>query len=236
MDVHCFWVGRPLNRLEQWCLHRFQTCGFTPRLWGYEQTQQVPDGVRLENAAALIPAEQLFLNRRGSYASFADLFRYTLLARHGGLWSDLDVVCLHQAAALPDDAFLVTERHQEGGTRLNNNVIYAPTAAAQAHLQAMAEQAAAMPRDQVVWAQLGPQLLQAYVDDHPHHGFTIQPPDYANPVNWWEVPQAFQNDGYETLTEDSGFLHLYAERWRRAGCDSSVELDGGRQLERWLAA
>src|SRR4029434_7249964 len=44
---------------------------------------------------AVLPREQLFVHRTsGSLAVFADWFRYRLLAEHGGLWVDTDMVCL----------------------------------------------------------------------------------------------------------------------------------------------
>ena len=235
MEVHLFWSGRSLNRLEHWCLQRFRSYGFRPQLWTYDADLAVPENVSLRSAAELLAQDRLFLNRRGSYASFADLFRYTLLHRHGGLWCDLDVVCLWQADALPGGSFLVSERDQQGGSLLNNNVIAALDDPSQALMGQLAARAAAVPIQDVVWAQLGPQLLQQVINTTPDHGFAIQPPGFANPVDWWEMPEALQTDNPLVDLGSSAFLHLYAERWRRAGCDSSEQLEGGRRLERWLS-
>ena len=61
----------------------------------------------MRDAREVLPESAVFKNRAGSYASFADLFRYELLQRFGGLWSDTDVIAVAPAASLPDAPFLV---------------------------------------------------------------------------------------------------------------------------------
>lgn len=99
----------------------------------------------------------------------------------------------------------------------------------------LAEQAAALPVAEVIWDQPGPQLLQRVMKNTPSHNLTIQSPSFAKPVDWWKLPGAPQNDEALTALQESTFLHLYAERWRRAGCDISKELEGGLRVESWMS-
>jgi hypothetical protein len=61
----------------------------------YEEPAGVPCGVDLADARQILPAALLFRHRKtGSYAMFADWFRYCVLYRLGGIWADTDCVCL----------------------------------------------------------------------------------------------------------------------------------------------
>ena len=90
-----FWHGPPLSRIERLCMSSFVAHGHAVQLHVYEEPQGVPAGVTICDAAAVLPRSELFVHRSsGSLAVFADWFRYRLLAEHGGLWVDTDVVCL----------------------------------------------------------------------------------------------------------------------------------------------
>jgi hypothetical protein len=93
--IHMFWHGAPLSRLERLCLTSFVANGHPVDLYVYEELADVPSGVHLADARAVLPREALFLHRRtGSVGLFSDWFRYRLLLERGGIWADTDVVCL----------------------------------------------------------------------------------------------------------------------------------------------
>jgi hypothetical protein len=94
-DIHMFWHGPALSRLERLCMASFVANGHTVLLHAYEPPANVPDGVTIADAAKVLPRERLFSHAQsGSFAIFADGFRYRLLLEHGGLWVDTDMVCL----------------------------------------------------------------------------------------------------------------------------------------------
>src|SRR5690606_19243092 len=93
--VDMFWHGPPLSRWERLCMRSFVANGHPVRLHVYEEPRNVPNGVTLVDAAEILPRSALFAHARsGSFAVFADWFRYRLLYERGGLWVDTDVVCL----------------------------------------------------------------------------------------------------------------------------------------------
>jgi hypothetical protein len=76
-------------------MQSFITNGHSLLLHVYEEPRGVPSGVKLANAADILPVQCLFRHcRSGSIAPFADWFRYRLLFERGGIWADTDVVCL----------------------------------------------------------------------------------------------------------------------------------------------
>lgn len=98
-DIHMFWHGPALSRLERLCMTSFVAHGHTVLLHVYEELANVPKGVTLADASQVLPRERLFKHAQsGSFAMFADGFRYRLLLEHGGLWVDTDVVCLRPFA------------------------------------------------------------------------------------------------------------------------------------------
>ncbi len=93
--IQMFWHGRPLSRIEQLSMVSFMRNGHAVELYVYEEPAEVPQGVRARDAAEILPRSDLFLHkRRNSIGHFADWFRYELLLKRGGIWSDTDIVCL----------------------------------------------------------------------------------------------------------------------------------------------
>jgi len=101
--VHGLWIG-PLSRLERLTLHSFVAKGHEFHLWRYVRTlDPLPPGVVLRDANEIVPQAKVFRKRAaddelelgaGSYATFSDLFRTLLLHKLGGIWVDMDVLCL----------------------------------------------------------------------------------------------------------------------------------------------
>lgn len=101
--VHGLWIG-PLSRLELLTLHSFVANGHEFHLWRYQRTlDPLPRGVLVRDANEILPRDMVFRKRAedseiglgaGSYATFSDLFRTKLLHKLGGIWVDMDVLCL----------------------------------------------------------------------------------------------------------------------------------------------
>ena len=60
-------------------------------LYCYARPRGVPEGVRVEEAAEILPQELVLRHQRGSVALFSDWFRYELQRRTLGTWIDTDV-------------------------------------------------------------------------------------------------------------------------------------------------
>jgi glycosyltransferase involved in cell wall biosynthesis len=101
--VHGLWIG-PLTRLERLTMHSFVANGHEFHLWRYGRApDRLPRGVVVRDANEILPRATVFRKREadkelqlgaGSYATFSDLFRAELLHKLGGIWVDMDVLCL----------------------------------------------------------------------------------------------------------------------------------------------
>lgn len=92
--INGLWIGDSLPLLAQLCITSFLRNGHPFRLFVYEEVDNIPLGTRVADASEILPAHEIFFHASGSLAHFADWFRYRLLADQGGVWTDLDVVCL----------------------------------------------------------------------------------------------------------------------------------------------
>lgn len=101
--VHGLWVKGPLSPMELLTIRSFIHHGYSFFLWSYETMEySLPQGAVQMDAREIIREEEVFTYRninqfghgKGSLAGFSDIFRYGLLNRYGGWWTDMDVTCL----------------------------------------------------------------------------------------------------------------------------------------------
>ncbi|MFT4173389.1 MAG: glycosyltransferase [Rhodocyclaceae bacterium] len=219
--AHMLWVRGQLGQLENICAQSFVRMGYVLNVWTYDASLKVPAGVTIRDGREVLSEDTLFLNQAGTYAGFSDLFRYAVLRRFGGLYADMDVIALRPASLLPREPFLVTERTPKGGVQINGNVMHAPQPATEGLIDLAFAYAKAFPKHQLSWSEIGPALLSAIVNIYPAHGFAIMPPDFANPIDWWNCPARLLVDGPRPA---GCFMHLYNDMWRRAGVDKNAPI------------
>ncbi|MGH6628918.1 MAG: glycosyltransferase [Burkholderiales bacterium] len=93
--VQSLWIGGELSKLEQLCIRSFLANDHEFKLYVYEDVGNVPAGTFLADANEIVGAERIFPEKSGgSLGAFSDLFRFELLGHKGGVWVDMDLVCL----------------------------------------------------------------------------------------------------------------------------------------------
>ena len=85
------WLGPALGPVERACIRSVLTQGHPLSLYCYDEPRNVPAGVELRDAAAVLPRSAILRHVSGSVALFADRFRYTLMQHEVGLWLDCDM-------------------------------------------------------------------------------------------------------------------------------------------------
>ena len=103
--IRTLWHGSPLSVYERLSLLSFLRHGHKVEIYTYGQLD-VPPGVHLCDASSVLPQSEVFSYSRGpqkgSFAAFSNLFRYKILFEKGGIWADLDFLCLGPLHELPD--------------------------------------------------------------------------------------------------------------------------------------
>lgn len=125
-SIQMLWVGNQLSPIEQLCMKSFLYHGHQVDLYAYTDIKGVPSGVNMCDANEIVESEKVF-KHMGSYAAFADLFRWALLRSRGGYYCDTDVLCLKPfefsesiVIGTEDTDFLTTSVLGFDGTTLAN--------------------------------------------------------------------------------------------------------------------
>jgi hypothetical protein len=104
--IRTMWHGNPLSIWEELSIRSFLRFGYEVELYAYEDLA-VTDGVSLRDAREVLPESMCFAYSSGlaagSFAAFSNIFRFKLLYEKGGIWSDLDVLCLRPINCFPID-------------------------------------------------------------------------------------------------------------------------------------
>ncbi|HEV7715772.1 MAG TPA: glycosyltransferase, partial [Steroidobacteraceae bacterium] len=151
--IQMFWHGAPLSRMERLAIVSFQQNGHPVDLYTYDELSGVPPGVQLRDAEQILPRSALFRHRRTqSLALFADWFRYRLLFERGGIWADVDVVCLKPFDYSNDEVYAWQDDRY-----INNAVLGLPKGHA---LASWLDKCCENPNEMLPYDDLGIRLLK----------------------------------------------------------------------------
>ena len=227
-----FWFGGPLSPLEHLCAKSFLAHGHRFQLYAYEEVGNLPEGCELLDAATIVPRDRLFLyahsDHAGTPAGFSNLFRYTLLDRHGGWWVDSDVLCLRSKIDEPEYVFAMQDK-----SYYNVAILRAPrggllirTALERATARVDAEGA------EIPFGSIGPNLFTELV---PELGFTDRAAERTAlyPIPYWEglrTCDPARRAEVEARVAESTFLHLWTGTFRGAGVPTTARPPAGSYL------
>ena len=220
ITVNSFWHGAPLP-LNSWlCLKSFIDHGVGVVLYCYDDVT-VPPGVVVRDARQVLPHARLFTYRTGaaigSVSAFSNLFRYKLLLEKGGWWIDVDVLCLRPA--LPSQKLVFG---WENDRALGTAVLKFPRGHWLAEKLYLTTEAIIQDRGKSLqWGEIGPGLLTHFVKKYDLFD-AASPSALFYPIGYHEIDLLLcpeQREKVQQRAEQSVFLHLWQEMFRRAGID-----------------
>ena len=231
-----FWRG-PLPALARACLSTFPARGAALALYSYEPLA-LPAGVTPRDAREVVAdagaAERYRVGGRLSTATFADRFRYELLARADVCWVDADMVLLRP---VDPSAPTIWGRQPEakGKALINNAVLRLPPD--DPVLRDMLARARAAEGAEIGWGAIGPYLLTEVAEAHgvdataspPSRFFAIAPDDF-----WRLFDPASRGEIVEAAGE-AQMLHLWSELLRRMDWDFDAAPPPGSYLHEMFA-
>ena len=216
-SVGTLWIGSPLSAYEELCLRSFANAGYEVTLYLYDPSIAAPEGVTVADANSIVPEKHMFENPDlpGSYALFANAFRYRMMAMTGFTWVDTDVVLL--ADALPDTEFLYA---WEDERRINNAILRVPRESNL--LKDLVHQSSALAdpaRREVPWGTYGPTLLTRLVVSQSLERFAL-PPEALYPIGFidrWRLFDPASREWGEDRCREASVLHLWNSALQSAG-------------------
>jgi hypothetical protein len=220
-----FWHGR-LDSVSYACLASFAQAGADLRVYGYDANIDLPPGVDWVDARDICPDQTLLTRYRvagkPSLATFADMFRYNMIAATGRCWVDADIVCLKRPDELSDPILFGRQSNPYNEFLVNNAVLNLPPA--HPLLRALIQRADAAIDIDGSWGMIGPFLLtelvtQQQLEPCARDSFAFYP---IEPDDFWKLLSPACLDAMAVATVSSTFLHLWGEMFERAGYDKNV--------------
>lgn len=208
------WIGNQLNPLALTCIKSFIYNGHEFHLYVYE-TIEVPEGVVVKDANTIIPKNKVFKDKYGSYCTFSDWFRYELLYRSGGWWTDMDVVCIKYFNTYEDYVF-ATELFDIETCVIAASVIKVPLKS-KLMQDCLAQIYKKKDLFSVNWFEIGANLLSEQIKKNVLEQYVVDP-NVFTPIPLSTSQILFQN-AYIKLSTLTYAVHFYNNKLRTSGFD-----------------
>lgn len=240
--INMVWVGDAISPIEALCMKSFIQNGMHVKLNAYNLVGGVPQDVELCDANLIIPKKEVF-KHMGSYAAFADLFRWKLMYNKGGYYVDTDVLCL-QRFEFKEDVIVGWEHEntlitptvlgfKKAGHELAKQMLYnamhplaiRPYDPFKIQKKKFLKRLLPWKVRAIGWGNsAGPiGLTNEYFLDETHYGITPLPQEVFYKISYPEGEQFVIPNGVslDTLRQESYAAHLWNEMWRRNGIDKN---------------
>ena len=215
-----FWHGSEITAYERLCFTSFLSHHHQIELYTYETDIELDLDVIVKDAAEILAPEEFFLYRdgggRGSPSGFSNRFRYELLKKRGGWWTDTDVILLGPEVPTSDTFFAYQSSEHVNGAFMRFPAHHAT-------MVTCAQRAEAAGSD-VRWGQTGPKLLTAVLHEMDMLQYAAAQQS-CYPIPWEDVtvfyyPRRFK----EVIEQTSGSyaVHLWNEIIRQKGISKHV--------------
>ena len=210
MIVNGFWHGLKLGELEKLCINSWIKNGYEFHLWVYDLDIKVSENVVIENANHIVDLREYFTydegHSKGTPIAFSNLFRAELLYQRGGLYVDLDVLCLKPYHF--NKRFVFSEQVDSGWDyHVATCILYSEN------------QGEELFKDWIDWiiakrnnwsstthGDLGPNLITPLIISRDLKEYVL-PKHYFCPIDWQSYKEIFTYDG------DSYGIHLFSSVW-----------------------
>lgn len=214
--LNMFWHGEMPEHIKT-CILSNYLVGWKIKMWCYQHVMEIAKFVSFEDANEIIPESELFdtkINRKTSFAQFADLFRYAVLVKYGGWWFDTDVLSFKRFDAEKSDLILFNERTEDSSVTVNNGIIYVNRPN---HPFAVAcyNSAKSQIGNLTNFTQIGPALILKLCKEFPEYASAIRSEKHYYEINWFETRSILQSIDFDTRIaisnrlSDSYGIHIW---------------------------
>lgn len=223
----CLWVGGPLTKIQEISLASFIFYGHEMTLYVYDESIEVPLGVKKAKASDILPESSLFLVEN-SYACFSDIFRLHMIKKTGLVWVDADTICLSDSWEFKDNIFAshnFMEFPSVVGCVLSLNKD-------SQILDYLLNEVNLVDKSSVVWAELGGDLLNKAFVNFDYLDYAYEPKLFLGIIytEWHKMWNPDNLDEILDLYNSSKTIAVYNQMCNRAGIDKNY-LPPGSAME-----
>ena len=232
--IQCLWIGKRLNGLARLSLASFVAHGHPVHLYTYNPVKNLPKGVTVMDANAIVPYQELRIQNgfgQGSIGPFSDWFRFNLLLQRGGIWADTDLISIKPwqvTSAVVISSERLPAQASTPDTRHTNTCVlqFPPNDPLIAYCLDTAK--TQIERQELSWGSIGPKLLDEALSRFPEYQQYVLPPETFCPIDHWDVFRLIDRDHGWQPAPDTLAVHCWHELWRH----SMANLDTLPWLER----
>jgi hypothetical protein len=226
MLVQSLWIGDKLSNLEILTINSFIKNNIDFDLYTYKPIINLPNKVNIKNANEILPENQIFCYQvgkgKGSFSAFSNIFRYKLLYDKGGIWVDMDLVCLTNFSIVNEYTF-ASELNVQNKSLVASCFIKAPK---NSEIFKWAyEKSISYDKNTLEWSIIGPTLLSKAITKFKLNKY-IKNYKIFCPIgfkNWKLFIEPNKNKNINL--NNSYCVHLWNEKWRRGGINKNDIFD-----------
>ncbi|HEF6131454.1 TPA: hypothetical protein R8N59_000240 [Campylobacter jejuni] len=199
--------------IKSWLDNGYEFCLYTYDLKDkiFLKFQESFSNFILKDANEIVPFSEYFSDDRGAgVATFSDYFRYILLYLRGGVWVDLDMVCLNHMD-LSQEYIFNQETDENGIERITNSFLKFPKNSDFGKNLIQEAKKIIDNKKIIPWGVIGPWFLAEQVEKWNLGKYKW---DYKQTcqIPWYKVKN-FTDKG-QVFDEGRPCLHLFSEMWR----------------------
>tara|TARA_Y100000389_G_scaffold175249_1_gene185850 strand:- start:784 stop:1797 length:1014 start_codon:yes stop_codon:yes gene_type:complete len=219
-EVFSMWIGSKLSALEQTCINSFLENDTAFILYIYDDIENVPEGTIIKDGNTVVPFSKYIEYDNPSY--FSNLFRYKRLYELGGLWVDMDLVCIKSIKQLISSSeYIFSSELKNHEQHTNAGFIGCPPKTS-VMLECINEvKNIKKSTTNIRHGQLGPKVLKRFVASHeldhyvyPHYVFC--------PFGFREVKKIFTTNFTHKSLEDTICIHLWNNVLSKEGINKEI--------------
>ena len=231
--IQSLWIGDDLTQIEKLCIRSFLDHGHEFYFYTYTEIGGIPEGTTIRDGNEILDSSNIFQSKSGSYAHFADWFRYAMLVKNGGFWVDMDVICI-KPFDFDSDIILV------GGSDAYTNAIIGMPAG---HPMMVALEKTCrnyQNKARASWGAIGgPRVLSRFINQFEMEQYA-RPFMYFFPYPFGDWHCAFTvpfagGGGGGGVYPNTYAVHLYNEMGRKIKLDKNAQFDSETLLEQLKA-
>ncbi|EAI4827342.1 hypothetical protein L8V90_02650 [Campylobacter lari] len=178
----------------------------------FKKLDELFDDFELRDANEIVSFRNYFKDNRGSgVAAFSDYFRFNLLYLRGGVWVDLDMICLNYIDLNQEYIFSQELDEEKNTSRITTSFLKFPKNSEFGKDLIMQAEKIINNQKLIKWGIIGPNFLAKEVSKYNLENYFWE---YKKTCQFsWQKTKKFI-DHKMHLDENQPFLHLFSEMWR----------------------